>query len=92
MFNGKRPECCQYGCYLDFKDQDKEEKVILPMRKIHVEGTLSGSIAVLNITLQYQNPSETNPLECAYEFPLEKSTIFSKLKAQIDDKTVEAVV
>ena len=53
MVNGKRPECCQYGCYLDFKDQDKEEKVILPMRKIHVEGTLSGSIAVLNITLQY---------------------------------------
>ena len=92
MVNGKLPECFQYGCYLDFKDLDKEEKVILPMRRIHVEGTLSGSIAVLDVTLQYQNPSDKNSLECAYEFPLEKSTIFSKLKAQIDDKTVEAII
>lgn len=62
------------------------------MKSIKIEGTLSGSIAVLDILLTYKNPSTENPLECTYEFPLEKNTIFSKLLATIGDKTVEAVV
>lgn len=42
--------------------------------------------------LHYKNISDENPIECTFEFPLEESTIVSKLIAEIDDRIIEAKV
>ena len=42
--------------------------------------------------LHYKNISDENPIECTFEFPLEESTIVSKLIAEIDDRVIEAKV
>ena len=36
--------------------------------------------------------SDSNPIECTFEFPLDKQTVVSKLIAQIDDKIIEATI
>ncbi len=33
-----------------------------------------------------------SPIECTFEFPLEKNSVISKLLAQIDDRIIEAKV
>lgn len=43
--------------------------------------------------MTYQSPpEEENPIECTFEFPLESSTIVTKLFAQIDDRVIEAKI
>lgn len=46
----------------------------------------------MDIALTYVNPSDDNPIEATYEFPLEKHTVLSKLTATIGGKTVVAKV
>ncbi len=38
------------------------------------------------------NVGADSPIECTFEFPLEKTSIISKLMAQIDDRVIEAKV
>ena len=35
---------------------------------------------------------DENPIECTFEFPVEKNTVVSKLIAQIDDRVIEAKI
>jgi len=44
------------------------------------------------VRLSYVNKSSTNPIECTFEFPLETTTVVSKLVAKIDDKIIEAKI
>ena len=48
--------------------------------------------AVLNVQLTYVNVGSDSPIECTFEFPLEKTSVISKLVAQIDDRVLEAKV
>ena len=50
------------------------------------------SLAVYECTLTYFNPSTKNPIECFYEFPLERATVIGHMKFKIGDKEIEAVV
>ena len=71
------------------KPQEKlQEDLLLPMKAIEITGSIEGSLATLDINLDYKNESETDPIECTYEFPFDKETIFSSLVAKIGDKEV----
>ena len=65
---------------------------MLPLQKVDVKCTIAGSLVTLDAELHYKNPLEDEPLEATYEFPLDKTTVFSKLQAQIDGRTVTAKV
>ena len=67
------------------------ENLLLPFTSVKIKGTIKGAIAKLDIDLLYINPFE-EPLECIYEFPLDKNTIFAKLIATIGNDKVEAEV
>ena len=62
------------------------------MKKVDIKCDILGAMASLNIELHYTNPSEDNPVEATYEFPLDKLVVVSKLMATIDGKTIEAKV
>ena len=66
--------------------------MLLPFTKVKIRGVLEGPIATLDIELTYVNPDTVNPIECSYEFPLDKDTIFAKLLCKIGDEEVEARV
>ena len=68
------------------------EDMLLPFKSVMIKGVLEGPIATLDINLTYQNPNNDGPIECAYEFPLDKETIFAKLICKIEDRQVEAEV
>ena len=53
-----------------------------------IQGCLEGSLATLDIQLSYLNESEEHPIECTYEFPLDKESILTNLVARIGDKEV----
>ena len=70
----------------------KDVDMLLPFRKVKIDGVIEGTIATLDIELTYINPEDNSAIECSYEFPLSKETIFAKLICKIGDKQVEAVV
>jgi hypothetical protein len=55
-------------------------------------GKLESGHALLDVQLSYVNNEDSSPIECTFEFPIEKSTIVTKLVAQIDDRVVEAKI
>ncbi len=55
-------------------------------------GILEAGHAVLDVQLTYVNVGSDSPIECTFEFPLEKTSVISKLVAQIDDRVLEAKV
>jgi len=59
---------------------------------VTINGTLEAGHAILDVQLTYSNIGDENPIECTFEFPLEKTTVVSKLIAQIDDKVIEAKI
>ena len=62
------------------------------MNKAQIKCNISGALATLDVELHYTNPSDENPVEANYEFPLDKSVIISELAATIDGNTIEAKV
>ena len=58
--------------------------MLLPFKKVKIDGVIEGTISTLNIDLTYVNP-DVDPIECSYEFPLSKETIFAKLVCKIGD-------
>ena len=45
-------------------------------------------MASVDVELTYVNPTQDNPLECTFMFPLEKTSFLSKLEAIIDDRRI----
>lgn len=41
--------------------------------------------------MHYLNPTQS-PLECVYEFPMDKDAIFSELVAKIDDAEIVTII
>ena len=72
--------------------EEERLALLIPLKKVDIKSVLSGGLATLNIDLTYINPSTEFPIEATYEFPLDKTTVLSKLVATIDDRTVEAQV
>jgi len=66
--------------------------MVVPLKHISINGTLENCHAMLDIQLSYINACTDQPVECTFEFPLEETTVVSKLVAQIDDKTIEAKI
>ena len=66
--------------------------MLLPFKSVKIDGVIEGPIATLDIELTYINPLENNPIECCYEFPLDKDTIFAKLNCKIENRQVDAEV
>ena len=64
---------------------------MVPLKEVDVKATLEGAYATVHFDMTYVNPS-TSPIECTYEFPLEKETLLSNLSVSTDDKTIEAKV
>ena len=62
------------------------------MKSVEIKGKLEGGLVILEIDLIYLNEDETHPLECAYEFPIEKDTVIGKLVAKIGDSEVETKI
>ena len=75
----------------DEKNKDKPDGV-LPLQKIGIDAKIEGAFATVDLDLIYLNPSHDTTLEACYEFPLEKTTLLSKLTAEINGKTIEAEV
>jgi len=69
-----------------------EGEQLLPFKSVNIVGKVDGPIATLDIDLKYVNTDAEHPIECSYEFPLDKNTIFAKLVCKIDDKETTAVV
>ena len=59
---------------------------------MEIKGKLEGGLAILDIDLAYLNEDETHPLECTYEFAIEKDTVLGKLMAKLGDREVEAKI
>jgi hypothetical protein len=60
----------------------------VPLKHVSVQGVLEAGHSVINVYLSYANTSDTNPIECTFEFPLEDSTVVSKLEAEIDNRFI----
>ena len=75
----------------DENNRDKPDGV-LPLQKIGIDAKIEGAFATVDLDLIYLNPSPDTTLEACYEFPLEKSTLLSKLTAEIGGKTIETEV
>ena len=75
----------------DSANSDKPDG-ILPLQKVGIDVKIEGAFATVDLDLIYLNPSHSSTLEACYEFPLEKTTLLSKLTAEINGKTIEAEV
>jgi len=64
----------------------------VPLKDVNIQGVLEAGHATLDVKLTYVNIGDDCPIECTFEFPLEKQTVVSKLVAQIDDKIIEAKI
>lgn len=87
--------CCSLALWWNkvIDPQLKEERQLLvPLKHVKVVGILEAGHAVLDVQLNYVNVGVDSPIECNFEFPLEKNSVVSKLLAQIDDRIIEAKV
>ena len=71
----------------------EEEEVghLVPVKCVSVAAVLEGAIANVCVNMTYVNPCDC-PIECTYEFPLDKNTVVSMMSIQIGDKVIDAVV
>ena len=73
---GKNTKFCLFA-----QEEGKDERNLVPLKKVSVKAELRGPTAVTSVELTYVNPMEDNPLECTYVLPLDKATILSKFEA-----------
>jgi Ca-activated chloride channel family protein len=64
----------------------------VPLKDVRIVGALQAGHATIAVELSYSNTGGKDPIECTFEFPLDKHTVVSKLIAFIDDKTIEATI
>ena len=67
------------------------QEVHVPLRSVKINSILEGIMATTDIQMTYTN-GHNNPIECTYEFPLEKTTLLSKLVITIGGQTITAKV
>jgi Ca-activated chloride channel family protein len=66
---------------------------MVPLKDIQISARIEASVATIDAQMTYTNPTKgESPVECSFEFPIDKSTFVSKLVCQIDDKIVEAQI
>ena len=53
---------------------------------------MEGALANITVNMTYYNPRDANPIECAYELPLELKTLLSSLQIKVGDSVIEATV
>ena len=73
----------------------KALKMLVPLKNVDIKGRLEDGIAHISAHMFYVNEhseDSSKPLECSFEFPIEESTVVSKLIATINDKTIEAKI
>lgn len=85
----KNIHCC--GKYV-FVAENDGVKTLIPLRKVHIDCRIAGSISSTTFELVYVNPDAQAPLECTYVFPLDKSAVMSDFKAVIGDREVHTKV
>ena len=61
------------------------------MRAVSISAVLEGVIATTDVKLTYKNEYQ-NPIECMYEFPLEKETLMSSLVIKLSGQVITARV
>lgn len=66
--------------------------MLVPLQHVAITGVLEAGHAILDVQLSYANLGTESPIECTFEFPLESSTVVSKLVACIDDRVIEAKI
>jgi hypothetical protein len=66
--------------------------MLVPLKHVKINGTLECGHAILDVQLTYANLGSDSPIECTFEFPVESTTVVSKLIVTIDDKVVEAKI
>jgi hypothetical protein len=66
--------------------------MIIPLKHLKIDGVIDCGHATINMMMEYTNTGTDNPIECTFEFPIEKETVVTKLIAEIDNKVVEAKI
>ena len=85
----KNSKCC--GRYSLFAENNGE-MFLMPLQKVDVKTELRGSLATQYVELKYINPSESDPLECVYTFPLEKTSVLAKFEVSIENRIIETKI
>ena len=73
-------------------DEDKGLKAMLPLQAVEIDANIRAGFAVVDLNLEYKNPSRDGSLELTFELPIEKTIVLSKLVATVNGKTIEAQV
>lgn len=55
--------------------------MLVPLKAVNIQGTLDSGHAHLCMQMTYVNSGTDNPIECTFEYPIEASTVVSKLVA-----------
>ena len=92
-----RQTCCRMGLTAQVVDPatQKAFKMLVPLKNVDIKGRLEDGVAHISAHMFYVNEhseDSSKPLECSFEFPIEESTVVSKLIATINDKTIEAKI
>ena len=90
----KRPKCCSYGLFQRRQNQapgSPIEELHIPLKKVEATATLEGVMATTDMCLTYNNTMNV-PIECTYEFPIDKSTTVAKLLIHLEGQTITAAV
>ena len=88
-------DCCRtvLWSHPTYQEQNSASKQLLvPLTDVQIKGVLEAGHATIDVQLTYQNLGTDSPIECTFEFPVDKQTLVSKIIAQIDDRVIEAEV
>ena len=55
--------------------------MIVPLTAVKITGELEGGHATMRVFLNYTNVSKISPIETTFHFPLDKTTVITKMKA-----------
>ncbi len=59
----------------------EERQLLIPLQDVNIQGVIEAGHAIIDVQLTYSNLGDENPIECTFEFPLEKTTVVSRLIA-----------
>ena len=87
----QRRECCVAGLFQSDEGSKEEVQKIVPIKAVNIVTLIEGIVATIEVELKYEN-IENQPIDCTYEFPLNKKTLFTDFKATILDKVIKTIV
>ena len=78
-------KCCDnYGMVVKPLLEAGNKEGLLPLQAVTINVKIEAGFATVDLELVYINPSTDCALEATYEFPLEKTTLLSKLFAELN--------